>query len=242
LNALLMRRYMHEYGWEHAAFAPFSITAHQNAVNNPFARLKDEISITDYTQARMVADPVNLLDASPIGDGAAAVLLVPAEDFASMSSNPQVDVIASAASTDRIAIHDRRDPLWLSAAEKSAKMAYTQAGAAPDAVDIFELHDAFTIITALSLEACGFAKRGSGPRLGLNGEISLEGRIPISTAGGLKARGHPVGATGIYQIVEVTLQLRGDAGENQVDPARIGMAQNIGGSGATVITHILEKQ
>ena len=242
LNALLMRRYMHEYGWEHAAFAPFSITAHQNAGNNPFARLKDEISITDYTQARMVADPINLLDASPIGDGAAAVLLVPAEDFASMSSKPQVDVIASAASIDRIAIHDRSDPLWLSAAEKSAKKAYTQAGAAPDAVDIFELHDAFTIITALSLEACGFAKRGSGPRLGLIGEISLEGRIPISTAGGLKARGHPVGATGIYQIVEVTLQLRGDAGENQVDPARIGMAQNIGGSGATVITHILEKQ
>jgi acetyl-CoA C-acetyltransferase len=241
LNALIMRRYMHEYGWNHADFAPLSITAHENAVNNSNARLQEKITEAEYKHARMVADPINLLDASPIGDGAAAVLLVPADEFASSSSNPQVNVIASAAATDRIAIHDRGDPLWLTAAENSVNRAYTQAGIGPGEIDIFELHDAFTVISALSLEACGFAERGQGPRLGLDGEIGLTGKIPISTFGGLKARGHPVGATGIYQIVELTIQLRGEAGENQVESAHYGMAQNIGGSGATVVTHILEK-
>jgi len=242
LNALIMRRYMHEYGWNHADFAPFSITAHHNAVHNNHARLQTSISEADYSQARMVAEPINLLDASPIGDGAAAVLLVPAESAAGTRNTPQVNVIASAAATDRIAIHDRNDPLWLTAAEISVKKAYSQAGVGPQDIDFFELHDAFSIMSALSLEASGFAERGTGPRLGLEGEINPTGRIPISTFGGLKARGHPVGATGIYQIVELTQQLRGEAGENQVDPARIGMAQNIGGSGATVVTHILANQ
>ena len=241
LNALIMRRYMHEYGWNHVDFASLSITAHENAVNNSNARLQEKITEAEYKHARMVADPINLLDASPIGDGAAAVLLVPADEFASSSSKPQVNVIASAAATDRIAIHDRGDPLWLTAAENSVNRAYTQAGIGAGEIDIFELHDAFTVISALSLEACGFAERGQGPRLGLDGEIGLTGKIPISTFGGLKARGHPVGATGIYQIVELTLQLRGEAGENQVESAHYGMAQNIGGSGATVVTHILEK-
>jgi acetyl-CoA C-acetyltransferase len=242
LNALIMRRYMHEYGWDHADFAPLSITAHQNAVHNTNARLQDRITEAEYKEARMVAEPINLLDASPIGDGAAAVLLVPADEMATSSHNPRVKVIASAAGTDRIAIHDRRDPLWLTAAEISANRAYAQAGIGAEAVDVFELHDAFTVISVLSLEACGFAERGHGPRLGLDGEIGLTGRIPISTFGGLKARGHPVGATGIYQIVELTMQLRGNAGDNQVESVHYGMTQNIGGSGATVVTHILEKQ
>jgi acetyl-CoA C-acetyltransferase len=242
LNALIMRRYMYEYDWNHSDFAPFSITAHQNAVHNPHARLQTSISETDYAQARMVAEPINLLDASPIGDGAAAVLLVPAQEISSRSSFPQVNVIASAVGTDRIAIHDRRNPLWLSAAEISVKKAYSQAAVGPEDIEFFELHDAFSIMAVLSLEACGFAPRGKGPRLGLEEEIILTGRIPISTLGGLKARGHPVGATGIYQIVELIQQLRGEAGDNQVEPARIGMAQNIGGSGATVVTHILANQ
>jgi acetyl-CoA C-acetyltransferase len=109
-------------------------------------------------------------------------------------------------------------------------------------VDFFELHDAFSIMAALSLEACGFAERGQGPRLALDGEITLAGRIPITTRGGLKARGHPVGATGLYQIVEVVEQLRGVCGETQVADAKIGMAQNIGGSGATILTHILTRR
>ena len=192
----------------------------------------------------MIAEPINLLDASPIGDGAAAALLVPAvESRGNARANlpPLVRIIASAAASDTIAIHDWRDPLWLSAAELSAKRAYAQAGVQPDDIDLFELHDAFSIMSALSLEACGYNPRGQGPRMGLNGDIAPDGRIPISTFGGLKARGHPVGATGVYQIVEVARQLRGEAGKNQIDQAEIGMAQNIGGSGATVVTHILQK-
>ena len=142
--------------------------------------------------------------------------------------------------TDAVAVHDRRDPLWLAAVEASAFKAYQQAGVGPRDIDLFEVHDAFTIMSALSLEASGFAERGKGAWLALNGDISREGRIPICTMGGLKARGHPVGATGIYQVVEVAQQLRGQAGDNQIPNARLGMAQNIGGSGATVVTHILE--
>jgi acetyl-CoA acetyltransferase len=128
--------------------------------------------------------------------------------------------------------------LWLRAAERSARQAYAQAGVGPEDIDVFELHDAFTIMSALSLEACGFAERGQGPRLALEGEIQIGGRIPICTRGGLKARGHPVGATGVYQIVEVVQQLRGEAGATQVEGAKIGMTQNIGGSGSNIITHI----
>jgi acetyl-CoA C-acetyltransferase len=237
LNALIMQRYMHEYGWKHEHFAPFSINAHANAVHNPNARFREAINEAQYKRAPMVADPINLLDASPMADGAAAVVLVPVDSL--RGENRLIRVAASSAATDTISIHNRRDPLWLSAAERSALEAYRQAGVAPEDIDLFEVHDAFTIMAALSLEACGFAARGQGPRLGLDGEILLSGRIPIATRGGLKARGHPVGATGMYQIVEVIQQLRGEAGETQVEGARVGMAQNIGGSGSNILTHIL---
>ncbi len=239
LNALIMRRYMHEYGWKHADFAPFAINAHANAVNNHFARLHYKISLEDFEKAAMIATPINLLDASPVGDGAAAVYIVPAE---SMHLESRILVAGSAAATDTIAIHDRTDPLFLTAAYKSSQQAYKQAGIGPQDIDVFELHDAFTIMSALSLEASGFSERGQGPRLGLDGEIGPTGRVPIATRGGLKARGHPVGATGVYQIVEVVQQLRGQAGSTQVPDARIGMAQNIGGSGATIITTILKSE
>jgi len=241
LNALIMQRYMYEYGWQHKDFAPFSINAHHNALTNPFARLKEEIDEQDYTKAKMIAYPINLLDASPIGDGAAAVLIVP-RDTLRKNGQPIIKIAGSAAATDSIAIHDRKDPLWLKAAEISAQKAYSQAGVNPEDIDFFELHDAFSIMSALSLEACGFAARGNGPRLALDGQITLNGKLPITTMGGLKARGHPVGATGVYQIVEAVLQLRGVAGENQVPDARIGMTQNIGGSGSNIITHILVKE
>jgi acetyl-CoA C-acetyltransferase len=188
----------------------------------------------------MISAPINLLDASPIGDGAAAVLLVPAESLSAHADVQVVEVVGSGAATSSIAVHDRRDPLWLRAAELSAKQAYRQAEVGPEDIDFFELHDAFSIMAALSLEASGFAERGQGPRLGLEGEIKIGGRIPVTTRGGLKARGHPVGATGMYQLVEVVEQLRGQCGVTQVDGAQIGMAQNIGGSGATILTHILK--
>jgi acetyl-CoA C-acetyltransferase len=236
LNALIMRRYMHEYGYRHEDFAPFALNAHANGANNPNALFQKAISRKDYERGRVVADPINLFDASPIGDGAAALLLVPAEKA------PQaVRVIGSASATDTLAIHDRHDPLWLEAAEKSAWRAYQQAGIEPEDVDLFEAHDAFSIMAALSLEACGFAERGNGVRLAQEGAILSGGRIPISTMGGLKARGHPVGATGLYQLAEATLQLRGAAGAAQIEGAKIALAQNIGGSGATVVTHILQR-
>jgi acetyl-CoA C-acetyltransferase len=241
INALVMQRYMHAFGWKHTDFAPFSINAHANALHNPFARLHEAITLKDYMNARMIAEPINLLDASPIGDGAAAVLLVPADSIHGQN-RPEIKIIGSASATDTIAIHSRKDPLWLSAAEKSVRKAYDQACVGPQDIDFFELHDAFSIMSVLSLEACGFAERGKGPRLGLDGDISIHGRIPLTTRGGLKARGHPVGATGVYQIVEAVQQLRGEAGQTQVDSPRIGLAQNIGGSGATIITQILKSE
>ncbi|NCP85829.1 MAG: acetyl-CoA acetyltransferase [Anaerolineae bacterium CG_4_9_14_3_um_filter_57_17] len=240
LNALVMRRYMHEYGWKHVDFAPFSINAHANALHNPFARLHEAITLEKFEKSSMVATPINLLDASPTGDGAAAMILVPAERVYSLPGRRKIIVAGSASATDRLAIHSRSDPLWLTAAYASAQKAYQMAGISPAEVDVFELHDAFSIMTALSLEACGFAERGQGPRLGLEGATAIGGKIPVCTRGGLKARGHPVGATGMYQLVEVVQQLRGECGKTQVEGARIGLAQNIGGSGATILTHVLQ--
>jgi acetyl-CoA C-acetyltransferase len=240
LNALIMQRYMYEYGWKHADFAPFSINAHRNALSNPYARLHEKITEKEYASAKMIAYPINLLDASPVGDGAAAVFIVPKENLRN-NAKPIITIAGSASATDSLAIHDRKDPLWLKAAEISAQKAYSQAGVTPKDIDFFELHDAFSIMSALSLEACGFAERGQGPRLGLEGDIFINGKIPVTTLGGLKARGHPVGATGVYQIVEAVLQLRGEAGNNQIDGAKIGMTQNIGGSGSNIITHILAR-
>lgn len=241
LNALIMQRYLHEYGWKHEQFAPFSINAHANAMHNPYARFHEPLTEAGYKKAPMVADPINLMDASPMADGAAAAVLVPA-DWLRTRGDRLIRVAASSAATDTIAVHHRKDPLWLSAAEKSAGDAYRQAGIGPEDVDVFEAHDAFSIMAALSLEAAGFAERGQGPRLALDGEIRPNGRIPIATRGGLKARGHPVGATGMYQIVEVVQQLRGDASGTQVENARVGMAQNIGGSGSNILTHILRRE
>ena len=240
LNALIMQRYMYEYGWQGIDFAPFAITAHQNAVHNPFARFQKAITEKQFINSPMICDPINLMDASPIGDGAAAAVLVRAD--ALTVSGPKILVAGSSAATDSIAIHDRGAPLWLSAAEKSAKSAYIQAGITHQDVDLFEYHDAFTIMAALSLEACGFVEPGKGPKLAKEGAINLDGRIPVATRGGLKARGHPVGATGMYQIVEVVQQLRGDCGETQVADAEFGMAQNIGGSGSNIVTHILKRE
>ena len=236
LNALIMQRYLHEYGYQRQDFAPFAINAHANGAKNPNAMFREPITQQIYDKGRIVADPISLFDASPIGDGAAALLLVP------VSKAPEaVRVVGSAVSTDTLAIHDREDPLWLKAAEQSAKQVYAQAGVGPEAIDMFELHDAFSIMAALSLEACGFAERGEGVKMGQRGDILPNGRLPISTMGGLKGRGHPVGATGLYQLAEATLQLRGEAGDAQIDGVDITMTQNIGGSGATIATHILKR-
>jgi acetyl-CoA C-acetyltransferase len=239
LNALIMQRYLFEYGWKRSDFANFSINAHANAMHNPNARFHMRITEKQFEDSGVICDPITLMDASPIGDGSAAVLIVPVEKLIPLTNKPVIRVAGSGAASDTIAAHARKNPLWLTAAEKSSKDAFSQAGIDQSSIDFFEYHDAFTIMAALSLEACGFAERGQGPRLALDNEIRKGGKIPVATLGGLKARGHPVGATGMYQIAELVIQLRGQAGEAQIDGARWGMAQNIGGSGSNIITHIL---
>jgi len=235
-----MQRYMYEYGWKGIDFAGFSINAHANAVHNPFARFQTKLSEERFINSPMICDPINLMDASPIGDGAAAAVLIDAKRLS--KGSPRIVVAGSSAATDTISIHGRRTPLWLYAAEKSAKDAYQQAGINQKDIDLFEYHDAFTIMAALSLEACGFAAPGKGPSLAKEGAIKIDGEIPVATRGGLKARGHPVGATGMYQIVELVQQLRVQAGDTQVPDAIFGLAQNIGGSGSNIVTHILRRE
>jgi acetyl-CoA C-acetyltransferase len=239
LAALLMNRYMHEHGLDLSAFAGFSANAHANGALNPNAMYRNRLKADRFASAQIVSAPVNLFDAAPEGDGAAAILLTTTEMARDLVPKP-VRIAASAIATDTLAVHDRPNPLFLAAANISAGRAYEQAGTRPTEISVFELHDSFTIMAALALEACGFAGRGEGWKLAADGAISLTGRVPISTFGGLKARGHPFGATGVYQAVEVALQLRGEAGDNQVAKAQVGMTQNLGGAGGTAVTHIFE--
>lgn len=241
LNALVMRRYMYEYNLPHSAFAPFAINAHRNAATNPNAMFQFEIDEAQYNRAPMIADPINLMDSSPICDGAAAVILCSMDQVAEFSRQKKpVRVLASVSATDLMMVSERgENMLTLSAGKRGAEKAYEMTGLSPQDIDIFELHDAFSIMSALSLEAAGFAEKGKAVDLAADGAIAREGRIPITTMGGLKGRGHPVGATGIYEIAELVMQLRGEAGANQVKDAAIGMTQNIGGTGSTITTHIL---
>lgn len=239
LNALVMRRYMVEYGIPPEAFAPFSINAHQNAMHNPNAMFRLKVTQRSYEESPMIADPIRRLDSSPICDGAAAVILCPLDRAAEFSRRMPVRVLASISATDTLSIADRANLLVLQAAKTGADRAYAQTGLSPADIDVFELHDAFSIMAALSLEAAGFAEPGRALDLAQNGDILPTGRIPISMMGGLKGRGHPVGATGVYELVDLVTQLRGEAGVNQVAGAQIGMAQNIGGTGSTIVTHLL---
>ncbi|NDJ34949.1 MAG: hypothetical protein GYB64_09800 [Chloroflexi bacterium] len=239
MAGLLMRRYMHEYGYELADFGGFSVNAHANGARNQLAMYRNTLRAEKFTRAPVVADPVSLFDAAPEGDGAAALIITTTERARDMVSSP-VAITGSALATDFLAVQNRRDPLFLSAAAESASKAYQQAGIAPDDVDLFEVHDSFTIMTTLALEAAGFAERGQGVALAQEDVIGLAGSLPLATFGGLKARGHAGGATGVLQTVEAVLQLRGAAGENQVPGARTAMVQGLAGTGATAVTHILQ--
>jgi acetyl-CoA C-acetyltransferase len=243
LNARLMQAYMDTYKVDNRVFAPFAINAHRNANRNPNALFHKEIDFATYQGARDVEGPLKLFDVSPICDGSAAVVMV-SEDVAmrlAREGQPVVKIRASAVGTDTLGLDDREKLLRLAGVERSAKRAFEQAKMKPEDIDIFECHDAYTVMSVLSLEAAGFASEGRGYVLGVEGEIGITGRLPITTMGGLKGRGHPVGATGVYQLVETFLQLTDNAGQNQVKDPKIAMIQNIGGTGATVVTHILER-
>ena len=241
LNAELMQNYMDAYKITHDAFANFAISSHANGAKNPNAMLRKVIDMEKYQSGRELVNPITLFDAPPISDGAAAVVLTNKDGAmaARAAGRPIVKVLASAAATDHLALSYRESLLELKAARAAAQRAYQQAGVTPADIDMIELHDAYTIMNALSLEAMGFAEAGKGTELAINGDIMLGGRLPICTFGGLKARGHPVGATGTYQVVESFLQLTGQAGENQVKNAEIAMTQSFGGAASAVYTHIL---
>ncbi len=237
MAALLMRRYMQEYGVQVADFANFSVNAHANGSKNHRAMYRNLVKAESFARAQAVADPVSLFDVAPEADGAAAVILTDSGRAADLVPHP-VSILASAVGTDRLAVHDRPDPLWLKSVELAAERAYQQAGISARDVSLLELHDSTTMMAALALEASGFARRGEGWKLAAENRIGLKGQLPISTFGGLKSRGNPLGATGVYQAAEIVLQLRGEAGENQVPDPQIGMAQNLAGLGGTTVVHL----
>ena len=241
MAALLMRRYMHVYDLDISAFEGFSVNAHRNGSQNTYAMYRNQLRPGSFGRAPIVADPVNLFDSAPDADGAAALVLVPSEHITDKVAKP-VNISASNVSTDRFMLQERDNPLFLNAVGKSVASALEQAGITRDDVDLFEVHDAFTILSALTMEAAGFSEDGQGWQWASeNGAaIALNGTLPISTMGGLKSRGNPAGATGIYQAVEACLQLKGEAGDNQVVGAKTAMIQNLGGLASTAVTHILQ--
>jgi acetyl-CoA C-acetyltransferase len=239
--ALLMGRYLHEFDLGHESLAGFPVTAHANGVNNPNAMFRRAIKVEAYTRSGVASEQLNMFDIAPSADGSAALLLTRRDLLPPTFSQPLVRISGSSAVSDSLALHDRPDPLTFRAARQSAERALRQAGILPGDIDLFELFDAYSIYAALSLEAAGFAKRGAGWQLAQDDQISLDGSLPISTFGGLKARGNPGGATGVYQVVEAVTQLRGHAGDNQVRDARRAMVQSLGGPASAAATHVLER-
>ena len=239
--ALLMQRYLHEYKVPRESFGAFACLAQSNAATNPYAYFRKLLKMEAYRDAPMVCDPLNLYDAAPMLDGAAALLLTRADALEGKLDHPLVKVTGSAVSVDALSLHDRPDPLAFHAAADSLNSACHQAGMMPGDADFFELTDSFSIYAALTLEAVGLAPRGQACRMAEAGEFARAGRMPISTLGGMKGRGNPFGAGGAYQLAEAVLQLRGQAGDGQVKDARRALVQSLGGPAGTAITHVLER-
>jgi acetyl-CoA C-acetyltransferase len=241
---LLMQRYLHEFCAPRPAMGGFALIAHANGANNPNAMFQKAIKPELYERASMVSAPLNMFDVAPYADGAAALILTRPELLPPGFPHPLVRIASSSLATDTLALHDRPDPLAFQAVRLSVERACQKARISPLQIDLFELHDMFSIYAALTLEAAGFAERGQGWKLAQDGDrlapLSLNGSLPISTMGGLKARGFPGGASGVYQAVEAVLQLRGQAGASQVQDARRAMIQSLGGPASTAVTHILE--
>lgn len=239
--ALIMKRYMHEYDVPVDGFAGFALTAHTNGAGNPNAMFQKAIKPDTYARAGMVSEPLNMFDAAPNADGAAALVLTHRDLLPSNFGHPLVKIAGSATSSDTLALHDRKDILYFEAVYNSSGRAIKQAGITLDQIDLFEYHDAYGIYAALSLESTGFAIRGQGWKLAADGQIALNGRIPCATMGGLKARGFPGGATGVYQAVEAAQQLRGQAETNQIPNAAYALIQSLGGPASTAVSHVLQR-
>lgn len=239
LYAMIARAHMHKHGTTREQLAKVAVKNHHHGSMNPLAQFPFEVTVEQVLSSTMVADPLRILDCSPITDGAAAAVLCPLEMAKELTKKPIVKIIGSGQATDAIALHSREDLTWLGATAKASEIAYKMAEKKPDDIDLAEVHDCFTIAEICVIEGLGFAERGKGGEAAESGLTALGGKIPVNTSGGLKAKGHPVGATGVAQIYELVKQLRGEAGERQVEGARVGLAQNMGGSGGSTAVHIL---
>ena len=238
---LLMQRYLHESGAPRSVFGAFPVLAHANAVNNPNAMYRKAIRQEAYEKADILSEPINLFDLASYADGAAAVILTTPE-IAAHLPHPLVTVRGAGGVIDTLAIHDRPDPLAFDAARYAVQRACEMAGILPGEVNLFELDDAFSIYAVLELEAAGFAGRGQGWRMAQNGDLALNARLPVLTMGGSKGRGNPLGAAGVYQIVEAAQQLRGQAGANQVPDARLALTLSLGGPASSAYAHVLQRR
>jgi acetyl-CoA C-acetyltransferase len=240
LYALMARRHMHQFGTTREQLAHVAVKNHANGSMNPLAQFPFKVTVEGVINSTMIADPLRILDCSPITDGAAAAILCPLDLAKQKGINPIIKITGSGHATDTIALHQREDITFLNATAKAGEMAFKMAGVSPSDIDLAEVHDCFTIAEICVIEALGFVKRGEGGKAAESGLTALNGKIPINTSGGLKSKGHPVGATGLAQIYEVVKQLRGDAGKRQIKGARRGLAQNMGGTGGSTVVHILE--
>lgn len=241
IYAMMARRYMHQYHLTREQLAKVPVKNHYHGSFNPLAQFRNQISVDDVLASRMIADPLRLLDCSPISDGAAGVLLVPAEKARDYTDTPII-VESCTQASDTLALTGRRDLCTLDATVDAARQAFSQSGVTRKDVDVVEVHDCFSIAELLALEDMGFCKKGEAITLYNDGQTYVGGSLPVNTDGGLKASGHPVGATGVKQIVELVRQLRGEADEGRlVSDAKVGLAQNVGGSGATAVVTILRR-
>ncbi len=236
--ALMARAYLHKYGYGREILDAVAIKNHANALANPYAQFHKAITTEDIAKSPMVADPLTLYDCSPISDGAAAILLV-AADAARNFAKPAVRVLGFGQASDSLALYRRPDLTTLPAARQAAQRAYRMAGVSPQDISLAEVHDCFTIAEIIATEDLGFFQPGEGGEAAKAGATSRDGQIPVNPSGGLKAKGHPVGATGVGQLVEATFQLRGEAGGRQIDGAELALTHNVGGSGATCVVAIL---
>jgi len=234
--ALIARAHMQKYGTTEEQMAAVAVKNHKHGALNPKAQFQKEITLEQVLKSAYVADPLKLYDCCPFTDGGAAVVLA-SEDVARKSRRP-VWVLASAAASDWMLLGDKRDLSRVPATERAAALAYKQAGLAPTDVDVVELHDCFTIAEIVATEGLGLFEPGAGGRAAEKGMTSLGGRVPVNPSGGLKAKGHPIGATGAAQIAEIVTQLRGDAGPRQVNRARTGLTHTLGGNTATVLVSL----
>ncbi len=239
LYSMMAIAHMDKYGTTREQIAQVAVKNHANGSLNARAQFPMKITVEAVINSVGVADPLNILDCSPITDGAAAAILVPADQAKNFKGHP-IKIIGLGQASDTIAYHSRKDLTSLEAVAKSAATAYEMSGKKPGDIDVCEVHDCFTIAEIMAIEALGFVEKGKGGPATEAGETARDGRIPVNASGGLKSKGHPVGATGVAQVVEITEQLRGESGKRQIKDAKIGMTQNMGGTGASSVVHILE--